>query len=256
MTMSPFPLEIPTSTRGRRWKHGAVPVIGLIGGIGSGKSRAAAALAARGAVIIDADQVGHEVLDQPDVSRAVVQRFGDKVVRESGTDGSESPRIDRRALGSIVFADPTALEYLEALLHPRMERQFQEVITKAVQEGTASAIILDAAILLERGWDRFCDLVVFVEAPWAVRLQRVFSTRGWSAETLRARELAQWPIEAKRARADMVLRNDAGVESLEQSADWLLAWLSRPDAVRSLAPVPCVPQASPGPAAAVPGEAR
>jgi dephospho-CoA kinase len=254
-TMSPSPLEISTTLTGRRWKHGSVPVIGLIGGIGSGKSRVAAALAAHGAMVIDADQVGHEVLDQPEVSRAVLERFGERI-RASSEDGANGPRINRRALGAIVFADPAALRDLEALLHPRMEHRFHEAIARAAREATAPAIVLDAAILLESGWDRCCDLVVFVEAPWADRLRRVAASRGWSSDTLRAREQAQWPLDVKRARADKILRNDAGIEALDRLVEDLLSFLARPDAAPSAARDPGGPHADRRPALAVPGEAR
>jgi dephospho-CoA kinase len=197
----------------------------------------AAALAARGAVVIDADQVGHEVLDQPEVGRAVLKRFGEGVLRSS-EGGISGPRLDRRALGAIVFADPAALRDLEALLHPRMERLFHEAIARAVRDATPPAVVLDAAILLETGWDRCCDLVVFVETPRAERLRRVASSRGWSADTLRAREQSQWPLDVKRGRADVILRNDAGVEALDRSVEGLLASVARPDAVTCPVPEP------------------
>jgi dephospho-CoA kinase len=207
----------------------AIPVIGLIGGIGSGKSRVAALLSARGAVVIDADAVGHEVLERPEVRRGVVERFGAGVLSALPGSGSPAPPVDRRALGALVFGDASALRDLEALVHPPMERRFQEQIEQAAREGRATLVVLDAAILLEKGWDRFCDLVLFVDAPWETRLARVSSTRGWSAETLRAREAAQWPVERKRSRAQAVIRNDDGIADLEARVDAFLDGLGRPD---------------------------
>jgi len=204
-------------------------VIGLIGGIGSGKSQVAAFLAVRGAVVIDADVVGHEVLERPDVRRAVVSRFGPGVLRRAPAGGDEVPSIDRRALGKIVFADSSALRDLESIVHPLMEERFHGLISEAALDGRAPAVVLDAAILLEKGWDRFCDLVVFVDCPWGVRLERVVASRGWSAETLRSRESSQWPVETKRAHADAVIPNDRGLDSLERSVDAFLETLRRPD---------------------------
>jgi dephospho-CoA kinase len=256
--MSSSALERSPSALAARWKHGAIPVIGLIGGIGSGKSRVAAMLDERGAMVIDADKVGHEVLEQAEVAQEVVKRFGHCVRRTGASDATGELSIDRRALGEIVFADSVALRDLEAILHPSMERQFEQRIVQAVRADAAPVIVLDAAILLEAGWDRLCDLVVFVEAPWAVRLQRVASSRGWTAEMLEAREAAQWPADSKRCRADVILRNDTTVESLEQSVDRLLASLSGRGALDYLARAPGGRQAghwtSRRPIPAVPGE--
>lgn len=211
----------PEQFRPRRWKHGAIPVIGLTGAIGGGKSRFAALLGQRGAALIDADAVGHEVLEEPPIKRQLVQRFGPDVLRweESGA----ARRVDRQVLGSLVFADPAARRDLEAIVHPEMLCRFEAAIEREARRGLAPAIVVDAAILFEAGWDRLCDLVVFVDAPFPVRLGRVGRDRGWTAEVLQAREAAQWPIDAKRERAGVWVRNDASLEALEQNVDRLLA---------------------------------
>ncbi len=211
-----------------RWKLGAVPVIGLTGGIGSGKSQVAAFLGERGAVVIDADAVGHQVLLQPEVQRQIVARFGIEVLRPGEDESPQGARVDRRALGAIVFADRVALRDLEAILHPRMRRQFEAIIGREVERGQAPAIVLDAAILLEAGWDGLCDLVVFVDAPYPVRLNRVARSRAWTAEVLEARERAQWPADIKKKRADLRLCNKAGLESLKQNVDHLFDECVRP----------------------------
>jgi len=209
-----------------RWKHGAIPVIGLIGGIGAGKSRVADLLKARGAVVIDADAVGHEVLQDPEVIDRLVGRFGISILRPAAEPPDRRRAVDRRELGAIVFADSAALRDLENVVHPRMYRTFERIIESEVSRGAAPLIVLDAAILLETGWDRVCDLVVFVDAPAAVRLDRVARGRGWTAETLKAREATQWPVDTKRERADVVLRNDSGLESLEAEVDGLFRSLT------------------------------
>jgi dephospho-CoA kinase len=216
----------PERSHSRHWKHGSIPVIGLTGVIGSGKSRFAALLGQRGAVVIDADSVGHEVLDQPEITRRVVQRFGPGVLRSEG--GVKDWLIDRRALGSIVFADPAARRELEAIVHPEMFRRFEAAIMFESGRGLAPAIILDAAILFEAGWNALCDLVVFLDASLPVRLGRVARDRGWTAEVLRAREVAQWSADAKSERSDIRIRNDAGLEALEQNADRLFALATTP----------------------------
>ncbi len=200
----------------RTWKHGPIPVIGLIGGIGSGKSAVAAILRGRGGVVIDADAVGHELLTDPAVRDQVVARLGDAVLDRNVAAFAPSPRIDRQTLGAIVFADSARLRELEAILHPRMRARFQSEIDRLTRLGEARVIVLDAAILLEAGWDDLCDRVVFVDAPSSVRRQRVTQQRGWSAEVLESREAAQWPCDIKRSRADVVLSNDSGMDALSR----------------------------------------
>ncbi len=208
-----------------RWKYGVVPVIGLTGAIGAGKSQVAALLGKRGAVVIDADMVGHEVLEHPEVARQVIERFGPGVLNGPVEANLAGP-INRRALASIVFASRSVLHDLEAILHPPMRRQFERMIDREQSRGRAPLVVLDAAILLEAGWDELCDLVVFVTAAQAIRLARVASGRGWTRNVLQAREAAQWPEERKLEHADIVLHNDLTLESLEQSVDRLFRFVS------------------------------
>ncbi len=200
-----------------RWKNGAVPVIGLTGAIGGGKSQVAALLGKRGAVVIDADRVGHEVLDRPEVRRQVIERFGAGVVEHGPDAGARPGSINRQALGSIVFAARPALVDLEAIVHPPMRQQFAAIIDREKVRGCTPMIVLDAAVLLEAGWDDLCDLLVFVDASQPVRLQRVSRARGWTAAVLQAREAAQWPREQKLSRADIVIHNDSTPELLDQN---------------------------------------
>jgi len=214
-----------------RWKHGAIPVVGLTGGVGGGKSEVAAILAERGSAVIDADSVGHDLLDDPRVRARIVARFGDGVLARAGPEPAMAPPIDRLALGAIVFADPEGRRALEAIVHPLMRARFLEAIQHEMQAGRnqARSVVLDAAILLEAGWDDLCDLVVFVDAPRSERMGRAARQRGWSAETFLARERAQWPCEEKRRRAALVIVNDAGVDSLRRE-------LARLDILLALSP--------------------
>ena len=227
--MSPCERSEEPQPRGR-WKHGAIPVIGLIGGIGSGKSSAASLLAGRGAAVIDADAVGHELLGDPEIRAQIVEAFGEGVLERPREDGDTIPRIDRRALGAIVFADGSARRGLEAILHPLMRARFLEDIDRLVQRGAVDLIVLDAAILLEAGWDDLCDRIVFVDAPRPQRLGRVAEARGWSEETFAARERSQWPYDEKRRRADWIMTNDSSRDRLPEEVDRLLAGLHEPAA--------------------------
>ncbi len=114
------------------WLHGPIPVIGVVGGIGSGKSAAAQAFAALGAFVLDADKVGHTLLDQSPCREIVVEVFGEGVLAPYTAEGERRP-IDRRALGAIVFADPFLLSRLEDILHPLMRRTFERAISREVR---------------------------------------------------------------------------------------------------------------------------
>jgi dephospho-CoA kinase len=193
-------------------------VIGLIGGIGSGKSAVGAILEARGAALINADGVGHELLRSPEVRDQVVARFGQSVLAltPSRSAATLPTQIDRAALGAIVFADPARRRELEAILHPLMRERFLREIEHVTRQGKALMVVLDAAILVEAGWDDLCDGVVFVDAPRDIRLARVAKERGWDRAALELREAAQWPCEKKRSHADLVLRNASGIDALNQ----------------------------------------
>ncbi|WP_435017534.1 dephospho-CoA kinase [Tundrisphaera sp. TA3] len=205
-------------------------MIGLVGGIGAGKSRVAAEFAARGALILDADKIGHVLLSQRPCREVVIERFGESILGEFGTveEGAEGDEpgvgrrpIDRKALGAIVFADPDRLRDLEAILHPLMRKTFERAIGREQRRRRVPAVVLDAAILYEAGWESLCDTVVFVDAPREVRLARVAESRGWDEQTLDAREKIQGPIDEKRRRAFHVLSNAGTPEELKAEVDAL-----------------------------------
>ena len=190
-------------------------VVGILGGIGAGKSEVAALFASHGAGrLIVADTLGHEALRDPALRDKLVEHFGTAILDETGA-------IDRKRLGPAVFADKQALKYLESLTHPWIRLRSLEEVWRARAEGV-SLIVIDAPLLLEAGWDAFCDRIVFVEAPPEVRLERVAGKRGWKAEELARREAAQLPLTRKRSRADHVVENSATQESLGRQVDDLL----------------------------------
>lgn len=228
---------IRTTTPGP-WKHGPIPVIGLVGGIGAGKSEAAARLALLGAFVIDADKVGHALLDQRPVRDQVVEKFGDLVLDPSIPEG-EPPGIDRRVLSAIVFKNPSALKSLEAILHPQMRHTFEKAVDRVARKGQATAVVLDAAVLFEAGWDGLCDHVLFLDAPHEVRLDRLKTSRGWDEPMLTEREAAQWPLEKKKGRASLVVSNGGTTDELGVAIELALKALRptpRPKAPRQSAP--------------------
>lgn len=191
-------------------------VIGLMGGVASGKSLVARHMAALGAGVLDADRAGHEVLRTAAVESAARTRWGEAVF---GPDG----RIDRAKLAGIVFAGGPAAErerkYLEKLTHPEIGRRLAAEADQLAAAGAAAAV-LDAALLLEAGWDRFCDRLLFVDAPRELRLARA-RERGWSEEEFAAREAAQLPLEEKRKRADAVIDGSGALEHARAQAERL-----------------------------------
>ncbi|MCY2929263.1 MAG: dephospho-CoA kinase [Planctomycetota bacterium] len=185
------------------------PVIGLVGGVGAGKSTAAARLAALGCAVIDADQIGHEVLATEGVRQAVRTRWPDVPLDPDG-------QIDRRALGRIVFADPRALADLNAIMHPEMGREIARRIASARE--SAPAVVLDAAVLFEAGWDALCTHLVFVDAPAAERVRHV-AGRGWDEATWQGREKSQISLDTKRGKCDYVLGNHSDLAYLNKQID-------------------------------------
>lgn len=214
-----YPRNRPGPPQGP-WKHGQVPVIGIIGEMGGGKSQAAAFMAERGALVLDADAVGHALLNQRPIRSQVVDRFGTSILTPAPDSAPECESlIDRGILGALVFAQPALLADLETILHPRMQVTFEKAIARAQRQDKVSAVVLDAAILFEAGWDSLCDIVLYVDSPRPERLARLRETRGWSEEKLALRERAQSAPEEKRRQADLVLINDGGLDRLKEEVN-------------------------------------
>lgn len=188
--------------------------IGLIGGVASGKSAVAQRLAANGAVILDADRAGHLVLHEPAVIERLVARWGAQILNEQG-------EINRSAVAKIVFAAKGEAErqFLNSVTHPRIAARL-EVQLNELRQANCPAAVLDAALLLEAGWDRLCDQIVFVDVPQEQRLDRARS-RGWDAGELARREATQLPLEEKKRRATVCLDNSGSLIELQSSVDEL-----------------------------------
>ncbi len=206
------------------------PIIGLLGGIGSGKSTVAAAFTRRGGRLIVADTLGHEALRQPDIRDRIVQRWGRGVLDATG-------EVARRALGKIVFADGEERKALEGLTFPWIEWRCREEIAKADADPEASFVVLDAAVMLEAGWNNVCSRLVYIDVPRGDRLARLAAQRGWDAKEVEAREAAQWPLADKAARADAVLDNSGPPEAMEGQVEellrrWKIPYRPEPDKMR------------------------
>lgn len=202
------------------------PVIGLIGGIGSGKSTVAREYADRfAALVLDGDRTGHDVLNREDVREQIRQRFGAEVF---DTDG----RVSRSKLAREVFGEEQHLQQarsdLEQILHPAIRKRFDTQIEEARSAGSCEAVLLDAAVLLEAGWQDRCDAVVFVDTPADVRRRRILTERGWSEDELYRREASQLPLEEKRRRSDYRIDNSQSLaEAVRQLKEYIDATIAR-----------------------------
>ncbi len=182
-------------------------IIGLTGGIGSGKSTISQMLGDLGAKIIDADKVGHEAyLPETETWQALVAAFGRGIVAADGT-------IDRKKLGESVFAEPGNLEKLNSIVHPRMYDMIRQRIVDLKNMGV-KVIVLDAAVLFEAKWDDLVDEIWVVTAGEEAVVQRAMSRTGLTEEQIKNRLRSQMSDEERIKRAKVVVHNDGSVPEL------------------------------------------
>lgn len=188
--------------------------LGLTGGIGSGKSLVSARLASHGAIVIDYDLLAREAVEPGTTAlAAIAERFGDDVIAPDGT-------LDRTALGAVVFGDDAARHDLETITHPAI---FDLAIAREATAPDDAVVVHDHPLLVEVGMDAFCDLVVVVDAPEDVQLERLVTLRGMTEADARARLAAQTSREVRTAAADIVLDNTGSIEDLEAKVDEIWA---------------------------------
>lgn len=196
------------------------PVIGLLGGIGSGKSEVARLMAALGCAVSDSDTHTREILLRPAFRDTLVSWWGPDIL----TPGGE---VDRTAVAHIAFADAAQRARLETLIHPLVHEERDRTFAAArAAFPPPRAFVIDAPLLLEAGLDRLCTVLVFVDAPHDQRLARVAATRGWSEDHLAAREAAQLPLARKRARCGVVIGNTGSADDLAASVRRVLDQLA------------------------------
>lgn len=184
--------------------------IGLTGGIGCGKTAAAAAFGRRGFRVVSADRLAHEALLAPGVVRAIQERWGDEVLLENGLP-------DRKFIAERVFANPADRLWLESIIHPVVQAAWQAAIADASVDW-----VVEIPLLFEKGWEGRFDRTVCLTASRPRQLERVRG-RGWTEVDLAARESAQLPLAEKERRADHVLRNDGTLAELDDAVGELVA---------------------------------
>jgi dephospho-CoA kinase len=193
-------------------------VIGLTGGIGTGKSEVARILQGLGAVLISADRVGHEAYrPHSEIWQEVVKAFGKEILQPDG-------EIDRKKLGSIVFSDPQQLVKLNQIMHPHMARMVAQQIEGLRQEGVP-VVLVEAALLFEAGWGSLVDEVWATDSAIEVVVNRLQARNGLSEEEIRKRINAQMPAKERLARSDVVIDNSGDVADLERTVQSL--WNNR-----------------------------
>jgi dephospho-CoA kinase len=192
--------------------------VGLTGGIGAGKSEVSARLAAQGAVVIDADAIAREVVEPGTEGLAeVVEAFGPELLLPDGT-------LDRPRLGEIVFADPELRGKLNEIIHPRVGARMAELEREA---GPASIVVHDVPLIAESGRTDAYDLVVVVDVPPRVQLDRLVRRRGMTREQAQARMAAQASREQRLAIADIVIDNSGSLAELDRQVGDLWSELRR-----------------------------
>ncbi|QOV90297.1 dephospho-CoA kinase [Humisphaera borealis] len=180
-----------------------IPIIGIVGGVGSGKSHVAHLFGNLGCLVISSDKQVTEAYALPEVLNQIRQRWGDEAIGPQGL-------INRKLIASKVFNVPAERQWLESLLHPVVANLRDAVMQQAAQQSERPvAFIWDTPLLFEVGLADRCDAVVFVDTPDDVRLDRVRRSRGWDAGELRRREISQWPLDKKRRLSHYVITNAA-----------------------------------------------
>lgn len=201
-------------------------VIGVTGAVASGKSIVARQLRRRGAKVLDADRIGHAVLRLAEVKRLLHARWGDQIFTgatgEEPRSAAELGRIDRSAVARRVFGSsgerPDELAFLEQVTHPRIDACMHQQLARWRAAGRVPAAVLDAPVLYKAGWDRHCDRILYVDAPWDVRAARA-AERGWTVEQLEARQAQQPSLEFQRSRADRVIDNGGSLAATVEQID-------------------------------------
>ena len=191
---------------------GKKPIIGILGGIGSGKSTVAAEFAELGCKVIDADKIAHKLLDESTVKEKIVDLFGKAILESTG-------KIDRIKLAKVVFPDADKLSSLTRIIHPLVLKRAEELIEQYNRQNQVKAIVLDMPLLVEVGWAERCDKLIFVDCRQKIRADRA-KKLGFDENQLKIRENFQISLDNKVSLADNTIDNNSDFLALvRQVAD-------------------------------------
>ena len=194
------------------------PIIGLLGGIASGKSTVAAELGRLGCKVIDADKIAHEFLDKKKVKNKVAELFGPDILSTSG-------KIDRAKLADLAFSDPAKLASLNKIIHPLVSRRTQQLISRYKKQKRPRAIILDMPLLLETGWQKKCDRLIFVDSKTTLRLERAKKMGFLNENQLKIRENFQISLDNKAALCDNTINNNSDFSALAKQVKDIFSYI-------------------------------
>jgi len=192
-------------------------VIGILGGIGSGKSTIAAEFAKLGCKVIDADRIAHELLEEPPVREKVVKLFGKAVLDSSG-------KIDREKLASAAFADRKMLASLNRIIHPLVLQRTQVLIEQYNSQNQVKAIVLDMPLLVEVGWHKRCDKLIFVDCEKKLRLERA-KKMGFDKNQVKIRENFQISLDNKASLADNTIENNSDFSAIAKQVTGIFSYI-------------------------------
>jgi dephospho-CoA kinase len=184
-------------------------IIGIIGGLCAGKSTVAGEFAKLGCAVIDADKIAHQLLDKKEVRAKIVRVFGKEVLNDKG-------KISRSELANKVFSDPEKLAKLINILHPPVLARAEQLIAEHSSNPKVKAIVLDIPLLVEVGWEKRCDRVIFVDCNPPIRLERAKKKGVFEADELKVRENLQISLDKKRRIADNIVDNNSDLSGLSK----------------------------------------
>jgi len=190
-------------------KTGKKPVIGVIGGVASGKSTVAAEFAKLGCAVVDADKIAHEALDKEGIKSKILKLFGDDILAAEG-------EIDRKRLAAVVFADADKLKTLNDIIHPYVLARVERLIRRYSRYKRVRGVVLDMPLLVEVGWAKRCDRVIFVDCDRRLRVERAKEMGICGESELTARENFQISLDSKAKLADIIVDNNSGLSELSR----------------------------------------
>jgi dephospho-CoA kinase len=189
------------------------PIIGILGGISSGKSTVAAEFAKLGCKVIDADKIVHDLLQKTGLRKKITTLFGQAILNSVG-------EIDNQKLAKVVFADTEKLLSLNKIIHPLVLERTEELIKRYNLQSRIKAIVLDMPLLAEVGWAKRCDRLIFVNCKRKIRIDRAKKMKGFDENQIKIRENFQISLDKKASIADNVIDNNSDFQALvRQVAD-------------------------------------
>lgn len=191
-----------------------IKVIGITGGIASGKSTIAEILRSLGANVIDADKLCHQLINTKEITQRITEKWGNRILNQYG-------KIKRDALAKIVFSDKKEISALNKIIHPEAIRLIKSRIAELKNESSTKAIVLDAALLVESNLKDICDIIIFVDTKLNTRKKRALISRKWSSDQLDERESYQGLLREKREMADIIINNNQSeTDTINQVEDF------------------------------------